>query len=84
MGGGAIRGHTRLVEWAVLNVDDDALFRRVASELLPDGDGLSVAAGLSADGVSRVLLLRRRKGNYGPRVTGLPRLPVASFGDTLD
>jgi CheY-like chemotaxis protein len=92
MGGRAIRGHTRLMERTVLIVDDDAQFRRVATELLadrgyrvvgeagsavdglaladelrpdavlldvnlPDGDGLSVAARLSADGAPRVLLI---------------------------
>jgi CheY-like chemotaxis protein len=91
MGGGAIRGHTRLMGCTVLIVDDDAQFRRVAGELLadrgyrvvgeaasaadglalaeelhpdavlvdvnlPDSDGLSVAARLSADGAPRVLL----------------------------
>jgi CheY-like chemotaxis protein len=91
MGGGAIRGHTRLMGCTVLIVDDDAQFRRVAGELLadrgyrvvgeaasaadglalaeelhpdavlldvnlPDSDGLSVAARLSANGAPRVLL----------------------------
>jgi len=72
------------VEWTVHDGDADAQFRWVDSDLMPGGNGLSIAAGLFADRAPRVLLLRRRKGNYGPRVPGLARLPEAPFAGKLD
>ena len=59
MGGGAIRGHTRLMGCTVLIVDDDAQFRRVAAELLADrGYRVVGEAGSAADGLALAEELR--------------------------